>query len=491
MSPSPQQDSGAVKELPDCPLCLCPLENYDVTHPIQCASHHCDFNFCLDCIESLIKSTKDEVEASDDNVFKVLLHCPNCRSDIGPSIRDTVLLRKVDKYKALKHISTSDGSIVKDKDLSASELRFKHGLEKDVKIATAIEAAQERERQFLRTLSESNLQFMDLDLGIDSLEKKGELWSFDDEEGFEADIDGTPKSFVFKHHSDMHLEKHDAEDDLINVKSDKTLLYGLEPFMTDQEKQYITYLLTSGSPNNLAAAAELLDRVAHLSRLGQYPCMKRQNSVCGSKSIQSIRNVIKEANDEKEKNTLAKQQKLLQVGTRREQKLLNDIEYKKEIKYMAEHPLPARMPKYAEIVADKPDLFALTVIDDRWDGSVQDAFSRITVHKGLLGKTHVKKHYSETPGIRRTIDQFSAKHDGKGIIDVSRSRVLVSSVSREAGMQGVVAGDVVSHINGDEFLGTADDLRTMINEFEEGRTVTFAFNADKAVAEALRRRSLR
>jgi hypothetical protein len=219
MSPCPY-DSAAAEELPDCPLCLCPLENYDATHPIQCASHHCQFNFCLDCIESLIKSTKDEVEASDENVFKVLLHCPNCRSDLGPTIRDTVLLRKVDKYKTLKHISTSDGKIVKDEELSASELRFKHGLEKDVKIATAIEAAQERERQFLRTLSESNLQFMDL--GVDSLGKKGELWSFDDEEGFEADIDGTPNSFVFKHHSVMHLEKHDAEDDLTNVKPDQT-----------------------------------------------------------------------------------------------------------------------------------------------------------------------------------------------------------------------------------------------------------------------------
>jgi hypothetical protein len=207
--------------------------------------------------------------------------------------------------------------------------------------------------------------------------------------------------------------------------------------------------------------------------------------------LQSIRNVIKEANDEKEKNSLASQQKkLLQVGTRREQKLLNDIEYKRAIKYMAEHPLPARMPKYAEIVADQPDLFALAVFDDKWDGSVQDAFSRITVHKGLFGKPRVSKQYTETPGIRRIIDAFSAKHDGKGIIDVCRSRVIVSSVTREAGMQGVVAGDVVSHINGDEFTGTADELRTMISEFEEGRTVTIAFNADKAVAEALRRRSL-
>jgi hypothetical protein len=132
-----------------------------------------------------------------------------------------VLLRKVDKYKALKHISTNDGNSVKDEELSASELRFKHGLEKDMNIASAILAAKEREQCFLRTLSDANMHFVDL--GIEQLEKKEGLWSFDDEEGFEADIDGTPRSFVFNHHSDMNLgEKEDAEEDLTHVKPDKT-----------------------------------------------------------------------------------------------------------------------------------------------------------------------------------------------------------------------------------------------------------------------------
>ena len=130
----------------------------------------------------------------------------------------------MDKYKRLKHLSTSDGEIVKDEELSASELRFKHGIEKDVDIASAIEAAKRREQLFLRTLSDGHLQFADLDVGLDTLGKKEELWSFDDEEGFEADLDGTPRSFVFKHHSvaDLEEKKDDAEEDLINVKADKT-----------------------------------------------------------------------------------------------------------------------------------------------------------------------------------------------------------------------------------------------------------------------------
>jgi hypothetical protein len=208
--------------------------------------------------------------------------------------------------------------------------------------------------------------------------------------------------------------------------------------------------------------------------------------------LESIRNVIREGNDEREMETLAsKMGRQLQMGTRREQKLRNDLEYRREMKFMTEHPLPARMPKFAEIVADQPDSFALQVIDDKWDGSVKDAFYRVTVSKGLLlGKFHIKKHYTETPGSRKIIDACSAKHNGKGIIDIERPRVLVASVTREAGIQGVVAGDVVSHINGDEFLGSADELREVIALMEEGRMMTFAFNADKAVAEALRRRSL-
>ena len=219
-NPNTKEDETP-EDTPDCPLCLCALEQYDVCHPVQCSSHKCHFNFCLNCIESLIKSTKDECKASDENTFKVFLQCPNCRSDLSLSIRDTVLLRKVDKYRALKHLDGSGGKVVKDEELSASELRFKHGLEQDVNVASAIEAAQAREKEFFRNRSDANLQF--LNLGLDSLGKKEELWSFDDEEGFEADIDGTPRSFVFKHHSLALLQKKDdTEEDLTNVKPDKT-----------------------------------------------------------------------------------------------------------------------------------------------------------------------------------------------------------------------------------------------------------------------------
>lgn len=128
-----------------------------------------------------------------------------------------MLLRKVDKYREWKHIGS--GEMVKEDTLSASELRLKHGLEKDVNIVMAIEAAKRREQQFLRTCS-----CKDVSLDFSFKKEEEHLASFDDEEGFEADLDGTPRSFVFKHHSVLDLEekKEDAEENLINVKADKT-----------------------------------------------------------------------------------------------------------------------------------------------------------------------------------------------------------------------------------------------------------------------------
>ena len=158
-------------------------------------------------------------------MFSVLLHCPNCRSDVGPTIRDTLLLRKVDKK--LQGIVDPDGQAVREDELSASQIRFKHGIETDVNISSAIEAAQEREMQYLRSMSAFQDQFVDD--GLDVLEKKGELWSsfLGDEEGFEADIDGNAMSFMCRHKSFLQLEQersddHGKEDELAHIKPDKT-----------------------------------------------------------------------------------------------------------------------------------------------------------------------------------------------------------------------------------------------------------------------------
>ena len=164
------------------------------------------------------------------------------------------------------------------------------------------------------------------------------------------------------------------------------------------------------------------------------------------------------------------------------------------MEYMKLHPLPLRMPKYAEIAAKKTNSSRLAFLNDTWDGSILDAYSKIVVSKSFpMGHITVTKNHAENPGVRRVIDVGSPKSsrtDGLGIIDTEKPRVIITSINREFGQQGIVKGDVVSHFNGEPFMGTASELMELILRQKEGEMLTFVFNGDDAVAEALKRRSM-
>ncbi len=46
--------------------------------------------------------------------------------------------------------------------------------------------------------------------------------------------------------------------------------------------------------------------------------------------------------------------------------------------------------------------------------------------------------------------------------------MVVSSISRDLGRQGVLKGDIVSHFNGEPFTGTALELEKVIADSYEG-----------------------
>ena len=469
--------SASVEEDGDCcPLCSTALEAYDMNHPTQCPSKHCHFNFCLDCIEQFIQSTKDNPEASDGNAFHVFLHCPNCRSNLGPSIRDTVLLRKVDKYLQIED----------DACLSASESKMKRSLERDNDIILAVDEARKREDEFFRDYcADDNASFV----------TKDSIWS---QEGYEADLSGVPKSFISRHHS---LHDDNKDESLVNIEPDTTLMCGLEYFMTDSEKRFVTSYLVSGDVAKLAAATEMLHYVSALSRQGITPNWKRSGSSYGTTGsmMRSIREVIREGNEarkmeekggEKSSGVLAEMFVPLAKEKRRNREQMN-FELKNQFDYMSRYPLPLRMPKYAELTAHHKLDFSLTFRDDIWDGTVLDAFCKISVTKTLMGKvTVVSKQRGQSAGIRNIVDESSSNPNGFGQIDISRPRVIVSSISAEGGKQGIMVGDVVTHINGTKFEGRSRDLLLKINSTSDDELLTFAFNADAAVAEALRRRWL-
>jgi len=374
--------------------------------------------------------------------------------------------------------------------LSASELRVKHSLENDADVSLAVEEARDRETEFFRNHADDTASYVTQD----------SIWSLGSMEGYEADLSGVPKSFISRHHS-LHEGAKDKDGALTNMRPDTTLMCGLEFFMTDQEQRFVTSYLVSGDTSKLAAATEMLHYVSALSRQGITPNLKRRSVYGNTNSMMgSIREVIREGNEArkmeqeggartgKSAGVLSEMFVPLAKEKLRTREQMN-LELQQRLEYMSKFPLPLRMPKYAELTAHKGG-FSLTFRDDTWDGTVLDAFCKISVTRSLLGHVSVTKQHGQSKGIRSIVDVGSSKPNGKGQIDTSRPRVLVASISAEGGQQGIMVGDVVSHVNGSEFYGSACDLVKKINSRSEGELLTFAFNADAAVAEALRRRWL-
>ena len=125
-----------------CPLCLDNMSSADLAHPPQCSTSECTFNFCLDCAESYIASSKDPYQKASDGSqqLKVFLRCPSCRSDLSTTLRDTVLLRHSEI------VATSSDEIK----LTPSDLSLKDAMSSDSFIQTAVAVAKKREETFFR-----------------------------------------------------------------------------------------------------------------------------------------------------------------------------------------------------------------------------------------------------------------------------------------------------------------------------------------------------
>jgi enoyl reductase-like protein len=120
---------------------------------------------------------------------------------------------------------------------------------------------------------------------------------------------------------------------------------------------------------------------------------------------------------------------------------------------------------------------------------VIDAFCKISVTGGK--NPVVTKKMCENVGVVNILE--SGGDDTDDWIDTENNRVLVASVRSEAGRQGVLKGDVVTHFNGELFDGTAADLDAVIKAQAErsgNGMFTLVLNAESSVAEALRRRSM-
>jgi hypothetical protein len=411
--------------------------------------------------------------ASDGNRHvKVRLNCPNCRSDISQSIEGTILLRRKTIVAELQKVP--------DSELSAQELQCKYYDDKDL-IAKDIKPARK---------------------GAKPLE------------------------------------------------IDPTLLGGLEFAMSLQEQKYVTQLMTSGYPDQLCQAAQILSGTADLIRRGMVPTVQSSSNTTPINNNHVAANTARTTAALQAANTNATMRHgYSNAGIRTNRSRDGEREthvthFQKEMEKKAREklrrPLPARMPlsvtlstgefeKLAfksrreeggvDIKNDQPKswlktLFgrgtesmngsaSMTFVDDEWDGTVADAFARARIGPvpGNRNQLQVQKRVSP----KNPVEQIGVKNilamgddnDGESSQDrrpsVRYQRVLVASVRGQAGKSGIMKGDVVTHVNGEVFLGNADELNTLlVNAYEEegfDGVVIIVVNAETCTAEALRLRS--
>ena len=80
------------EQVEECPICLHTMTNADIFYPLQCPGKNCTYNFCLNCMSSLVKASQDAYEVASDGSLRVKVHlnCPNCRASIKGIIEDAI-----------------------------------------------------------------------------------------------------------------------------------------------------------------------------------------------------------------------------------------------------------------------------------------------------------------------------------------------------------------------------------------------------------------
>jgi len=471
---------SVVQMLDDCPICLDEMQPSDYDHLLQC-ERHCGFNMCKSCIESLLASSKDDFqEASDGNRHvKVYLHCPNCRSDLSHTIRDTLLLRKADE---ITH-SKKDPS-----EWTPSQVRLEKVLHTSA-VQQAIKQARKLEAEYL---------------GRDDIEED----SYIEEWGFEADVVGVHDSFR-EPRPPSPVRREEA------IRVDPTLFAGLDFVLDEAQRREITELMTSGDPSLLAEAAEILRTVAQrLSnpRSTTEPkkavkptddATRRRKSLARRSSVFQLIEEAEAAHFKEEKKVNEACSVLMHNNPR--SRVAQHRQLERELRLQADFqkrfPIPVRMPKAIEVDLTQP--FDMEFVEYTWGGTVMDAYSKISI--GFRNKISQRRpNNANVANILGTGGHPTAMALGCAvglcvseqyeIDDVyialpGESRVLISHTGR-SGKQGAVRGDVVTHVDGEAVAGknVGQVLMLIYSKRSNGR-VMLTLNAEKSVAEALKRRA--
>jgi hypothetical protein len=362
--------------LEDCIICLDEMQGSDYVHLLQC-ERHCGFNMCKNCIESLLSSSKDGFqEASDGNMHvKVYLHCPNCRSDLSHSIRDTLLLRKVHELRNI-HIPETEWT--------NSQIRLKKALHTN-EVQKAIKHARKMEAEYFG--NEDDFDDDDDDFfGGDDDDDDSFLEEYIEQWGVEADIsNGVHTSFRCPRPPADPVIREEA------IRVDPTLFAGLDYFLTEDGRREVTELMTRGDPSLLAEAAEILYTVAqnissnptkpaYLAANNNKPTTttdtpannRRKGSLSRRSSVYQLIADAEAAHGKEEKKISEQTHALQQNNANPRSRVGQHRQMERELRIQADFqkrfPIPVRMPKAVQLDLSLP--FDLEFVDYTWSGEL-------------------------------------------------------------------------------------------------------------------------
>lgn len=444
------------------------------------------------------------MEASDGSQqVKIWLQCPSCRSDLSGTIRDTLLLRKVDSLKT----KVPENKSAKTSEYTESEKRLQEALDTSKDLRKTVSDSRKREEEFfgpffLHKLREEKKESEDLESleENDTLDDGDNSWSMSssnvEEWGVEADLlNGIHTSFRMPRPSCAPPQRSVTSILVENSRTDSTLFYGLDFFLPEEDREYLTRKMLSGKQTDLAEAAEILAKVAKSLKNnpgGELPrsfvpkapqrVLDKRSSIFGLvEDVEAVhlKKEQKASRDLREQAQLLGQQSTPTRGNHR-------IQRRQSVLLLAQNqrdfPLPVRLPKFVSCRRRVlQENFGL--LDHEWDGTVLDAFSKITI--GF--RKNIKQTPSSHKGVLNMLGGTEARIELPG-----QSRVILAKVHRTIGQQGVTKGDVLTHINGECISGEkVEEVERLLSEAGKASDqLQLVFNAERSVAEGLRRRAM-
>ena len=254
--------------------------------------------------------------------------------------------------------------------------------------------------------------------------------------------------------SEIKETKSADTDDTTSSPSiaDPTLFHMLDDCMTKDEQSFLTTLLTSGNPTNLAQASMILHGILQntltthtnpgISAAEQALAMLSFNNNTGGGDTTNQRN-----------------RKIRK--TRQEQ--LDEIEYQtQKEKTKSAFPLCQHMPGYFVIPLFTSRQQYLTLQDVNVGGSSSGGTA------SLIQPPNASKAMKQI--FQKVYGDHLSKYNAK-----SRTVTTIQSVRGPAGRVGLRRGDVITHVNDVPWEGTADELYNMIYTMAANNNVSDSY----------------